>query len=185
MFFDYVWKDMLLGVEIDLPDNPVVSKFVYEYINTRDQAGPVYWDHTPEIPEQVSGQDEYYNHAFYPGWQHWGMGIGNPLLISPVYNTDGTLEFRHNRIKGHHFGWQGSPLPSLQYRVLLSLTRSWGSYPLPTPEVERNFNALLELTWSPARLNGWRGRLGIGADGGGLLGRSFGAMLTISKTGWL
>lgn len=185
MFFDYVWKDMLLGVEIDLPDNPVVSKFVYEYINTRDQAGPVYWDHTPEIPEQVSGQDEYYNHAFYPGWQHWGMGIGNPLLISPVYNTDGTLEFRHNRIKGHHFGWQGSPLPSLQYRVLLSLTRSWGSYPLPTPEVERNFNALLELTWSPAKLNGWRGRLGIGADGGGLLGRSFGAMLTISKTGWL
>ncbi|MCM1483831.1 MAG: capsule assembly Wzi family protein [Muribaculaceae bacterium] len=185
MFFDFVWKDMLLGLEVKLPRNPVISKFVYEYINTRDQAGPVYWDHTPEIPEQVSGADDYYHHALYPGWQHWGMGIGNPLLISPVYDNDGTLEFKHNRIKGHHFGWEGNPLPELRYRVLLSYTRSWGTYRVPTPEMEHNLNGLLEVTWTPERLRGWSGKLGIGADAGHLLGNSFGAMITISKTGWL
>lgn len=185
MFFDFLWRDMLLGVEAELPRNRFVSKFVYEYINTRDQSGPVYWDHTPEIPEQVSGTDNYYNHGFYPGWEHWGMGLGNPLLISPVYNTDGSLSFHHNRIKGHHIGFTGDPLDQLSYRVLLSYTRSWGTYGKPLPEIQRNYNALLELTWRPTFARGWKARLGLGADAGALLGRSFGAMLTITKTGWL
>lgn len=185
MFFDHAWKDMLLGTEINLPKNPVASTFVYEYLITKDQSGPVYWDHTPEIPEQVSGRDDYYNHYLYTGWQHWGMGQGNPLLISPIYNADGTLSFMHNRIKGHHFGWKGSPHPDIDYRVLMSYTRSWGSYSTPTPNVLHNFNALLEVTYHPHQFKGWKARLGLAADGGRLLGKSFGAMLTISKSGWL
>ena len=188
MFFDHAWKDMLLGVEVTVPKNPVVSKFVYEYINTKDQSGAVYWDHTPEIPAQISGRDNYYSHYLYTGWQTWGMGQGNPLLISPIYNTPGlfdSYDFLNNRIKGHHFGWEGSPLPGLDYRTLLTFTRSWGSYLEPAPRLRHNFNFLLEVSYSPARLPGWRGRLSLGADGGCLLGRSFGAMLTISKSGWL
>lgn len=185
MFFDYEWKDMLLGVEVDVPSNPVVSTFVYEYLNTKFQSGAVYWDHTPEIPEQVSGTDNYYNHYMYAGWEHWGMGIGNPLLASPIYNTDGSLGFKHNRVKSHHFGWKGSPLPGVDYRVLLSYTRSWGTYGVPLDDVEKNVNALFEVTWRPRNLKGWSGTLGLGADRGAMLGRSYGAMLTISKTGWL
>ncbi|MDE6333762.1 MAG: capsule assembly Wzi family protein, partial [Muribaculaceae bacterium] len=109
MFFDFKWRDMLLGLEIDLPDNRFASAIVYEYLYTKDQAGPVYWDHTPDIPEQVSGRDNYYNHSLYSGWEHWGMGLGNPLVISPIYNTDGSLMFKNNRIVAHHIGWKGSP----------------------------------------------------------------------------
>ena len=75
MFGEYGWKDCLAGGEITFPKNPVVSSFVYEYISTKDQSDSVYWDHTSEIPEQVSGTDNYYNHGIYTGWQHWGMGI--------------------------------------------------------------------------------------------------------------
>ena len=53
MFFDDV------GLEVTLPANPFVNKFVYEYLGFKDQSGPVYWDHTPSIPEQVSGTDNY------------------------------------------------------------------------------------------------------------------------------
>jgi len=185
LFFDYAWRDMLVGMEITLPKNRFVDKFVYEYINTKDQSGPVYWDHTPDIPEQVSGADNYYNHYIYGGWQHWGMGIGNPLIISPLFNTDGNMIFKYNRIKGHHFGLSGRPTDELCYKVLLSATRTWGSYGAPTPNILRNFNALLEVGYSPRKLSGWDFRLGLAADGGKMLGKSVGAMLTVRKTGWL
>lgn len=185
MFLQHAWRDMLLGVVVEFPKNPVIEKFVYEYLNTKDQSGAVYWDSKDEVKEQVSGRDNYYNHYLYPGWQHWGMGMGNPLVISPIYNNDGTLEFRHNRIKGHHFGWTGRPTDELGYKVLMSYTRSWGTYDDPTPRVLHNFTAMLETTYSPRRLAGWDFRLGLGLDGGNLLGNSVGAMLTIRKTGWL
>ena len=105
------------------------------------------------------------------------MGMGNPLIISPVYNA--------NRIKGHHFGFSGRPTAEIAYRALLSFTRSWGTYDNPTPTILHNVNALAEVTYSPRRLAGWDFRLGLGADGGDLLGKSFGAMLTIRKTGWI
>lgn len=185
MFLDYTWRDMLLGVEAHLPANRWVDAIVYEYLYTKDQAGPVYWDHTPEIPEQVSGRDQYYNHGIYTGWQHWGMGIGNPLLISPIYNEDGVITFKHNRIKGHHLGFEGSPMSMLRYRVLLSYTRSWGTYDRPTKRIERNLNSLVELTVAPPKLAGWSASLAIGSDGGSMLGPSFGAMLSIKKIGIL
>lgn len=188
MFFDHAWKDMLLGVEVEFPKNPFVKKFVYEYINTKDQSGSVYWDHTPEIPSQVSGADDYYSHELFTGWQTWGMGQGNPLIISPIYNTPGeyfSYSFFNNRIKGHHIGFEGSPIPDLDYRVLLTFTRSWGSYAFPARDIRHNFNGLLELDYHPHQLPGWNARLGLGIDGGKLLGNSFGAMLTISKSGWL
>jgi len=188
MFFDHAWKDMLLGVQVEFPKNPVISKFVYEYLNTKDQSGSVYWDKTDEVPSQISGRDNYYSHGLYTGWQTWGMGQGNPLLISPIYNIPGQIdsyEFMNNRIKGHHFGWSGTPHPDVDYRVLLTYTRSWGSYVYPAPSIRHNFNALLEMTYRPHQLPGWAARLGLAADGGRLLGKSFGAMLTISKSGWL
>lgn len=113
------------------------------------------------------------------------MGMGNPLLISPIYNADGSLAFMHNRVKGHHLGLKGSPLEGLDYRVMLSYTRSWGTYDTPTPSVMHNFNALVEMSYGPKSLEGWKVKLGLAADGGRLLGKSFGAMITISKSGWL
>lgn len=183
MFFDYQWKDGLWGVEVALPQNRFVSTVVYEYLYTKDQSGPVYWDHTDKIPEQISGRDNYYNHGIYTGWQHWGMGIGNPLIISPIYNSDGTIMFKNNRLISHHIGFMGNPFNELEYRVLMSYTRSWGTYNQPLDDVMRNVNGLFEVTYSPKKLPGTSGTLSFGIDEGGLLGKSTGVMLTLKKIG--
>lgn len=185
MFFDYVWHDGLLGTEVKLPKNPFVSKIVYEYFYTKDQAGPVYWDHTAEIPEQVSGLDNYYNHGLYGGWQTWGMGIGNPMLISPIWNDDHSISFKCNRVITHHMGISGDPAPQLSWRMLGSYTRGWGTYWQPYKCVRRNVNFLVEADWHPYSLKGWSGIIALGIDRGSMLGHNIGAMFTIRKTGIL
>lgn len=184
MTFEYGWKDGLWGIDVELPRNPVVSEVVYEYLRTKDQTGAVYNDKSPNLPEQVSGRDDYYNHMLYSGWQHWGMGIGNPLIISPIYNNDHLIRFSCNRIIAHHFAIAGQPSPSIDYRILASYSRNWGTYTRPTPEVLKNFNFLAEVTWHPRKLKGWYATVGFAADRGALLGKSFGGELVIGKTGY-
>ena len=113
------------------------------------------------------------------------MGIGNPLVISPVYNASHLLRFTCNRIRSHHWGIEGQPTTQLGYRALVTYTRGWGTYANPFLNVKKNFNVLAELTYSPAKLAGWSATLGIGADFGTILGRSYGASLSIKKTGLL
>lgn len=183
MFGEYGWKDGLVGVELTFPENPIISSFVYEYLGTKDQSGAVYWDHTPEIPEQISATDNYYNHGIYTGWQHWGQAIGNPLLISPIYNEDGSIQFKSTRVKAHHFGILGRPHADWQYRALFSFSRHWGTYTVPLYEVEKNANAMLEVTYKPHQWKGWEFSLAGAIDRGAMLGRSAGGMLTIKKRG--
>lgn len=185
MFFDYVWRDGLYGLDITLPKNPFISKLVYEYLSTKDQSGPVYWDHTPDIPEQVSGCDNYYNHSLYGGWFHWGQGIGNPLVVSPIWNVDHGLRFACNRVVAHHIGATGDPLSWLRWRVLASYTRGWGTYGSPYVDVKRSLNLLGEITYTPQQLNGWSATFSVGYDRGGIIGESKGLMLSIKKTGIL
>lgn len=184
LYIDYRWRDGLWGIEADFPDNRFVSAAVYEFLYMKDQSGPILWNYNDKIPCQVSGHDNYYNHYIYPGWQHWGMGIGNPLCLSPLFNNDGTMLLRSTRVIGHHLGFEGQPADEIQYKVLASYTRNWGTYWYPLPEVQNNFSALLEVTWKPARLKGWEGSLSVAGDTGSLLGNNFGVGIRIAKTGW-
>ncbi len=184
LFFDYPWKDGLYGVEARLPKNPFVSEILYEFLYMKDQAGPVYWDHIPSLDVQISGRDDYYNHYIYNGWEHWGMGIGNPLLISPIYNSDHHLYFYHTRVRAHHLGLTGDPTPQVSWRMLATYNQSWGTYDEPLKKVESDFSLLAEVKWHPRRLKGWEGSISFAFDAGSLLGHSYGAMLTISKTGF-
>ena len=185
MTFDYPWKDGLYGIQAKFPSNRWVSEAVYEFLYMKDQSGPVYWDHTPEINEQVSGRDNYYNHYIYNGWQNWGMTIGNPMLIGPIYNPGHNMYFRSTRMWGHHLGFKGQPLDELGYRIKAAVQKSWGTYDLPFPEPKTSFNLLAEINYTPKKLPGWRADFSFGMDAGSLLGNSYGVQLKISKTGWL
>lgn len=44
---------------------------------------------------------------------------------------------------------------------------------------------MAEVTYKPKKLKGWQADLAFGMDSGPLIGNSYGAMLKISKTGWL
>ncbi|MCP9612786.1 capsule assembly Wzi family protein [Coprobacter tertius] len=183
MFFEYAWKDCLTGVEITFPKNRVINNFVYEYLGSRDQSGPIYHDATPIIPDQVSALDNYYNHGIYTGWQHWGMGIGNALLTSPIYNKNGNIYFSNNRIKAHHIGICGTPFSGIDYRLLVTRSRNWGTYSIPFKEIRKNTSFLLELSYLPRNLTSWKFTASFAFDRGDLMGNNTGGMITICKTG--
>lgn len=185
LFFDYPWRDGLIGLQGIFPKNPVISEAVYEFLYMKDQGGPVYWDHTDKINYQISGRDGYYNNYIYNGWQNWGQAIGNPLLTSPLYNANHNLAFLSTRIIAHHLAWKGNPCDEVGYRIVLSHTRSWGTYDTPLPEPKSDFSWLAEVKYHPKKLKGWEASLSLAGDHGKLLGNSFGGMLTVSKTGWI
>lgn len=185
MTFDYPWKDGYWGVEGKLPKNPYVSEIVAEYLTTRDSSGPVYFDHNQNIPYQVSGTDGYYTHFMYQSWNNYGMTIGNPFLISPVYNSDHDIRIRHNRIRAWNVGLKGAPSQQVDWKLRMSGIRSWGSYSAPTATVLHDFSMLAEVKYHPLRLKGWEGSFSVAFDKGNLIGDSFGIGISIAKVGFI
>ena len=190
MFLQYGWLDGMVGVEATLPKNRFVDNIVYEYVKTTYQSGPIYHDHTPEINDQISGQDNYYNHNMYAGWQHWGQAIGNPLFTSPLYNHKADLFFTSNRFKAHHVGISGSPCNGLHYRLFYTHQRSLGTYSIPYDMARTNNSYMFEVGFSPLRIGkintkGWGLKTTFAFDRGDLLGNNTGFQLTISKVGLL
>lgn len=185
-YFLYALKDIQLGVEIRLVDAPWLNNILFEYFYSKYQSGPVYHDHDEVISDHIGGQDNFYNHSLYTGWQHWGQVIGNPLFLSPIYNSDQTIEVKNNRSNAFHFGFCGDPVPGLHYRVLGTYLKGWGTYNIPYTEPRKNFSLLSEITYTFAntsKLKGWSMRGALGMDFGKLLGDNYGVQLTFAKTG--
>jgi len=183
-YFVYDMRDALLGLELRLNRFRWMNKMVLEYIYTKYQSGPVYHDHTPSISHQISGQDDYYNHALFSGWQHWGQVIGNPLYRSPLYNDDNRVMVKDNRFVALHMALAGQPADCLSYRLMASWQRGFGTYKIPLPEPQENFSMLAELEYTPVKLKalrGWSLRCAMGIDRGKLLGDNLGCQLTVGR----
>lgn len=186
MFWQYGrWKDGQLGFEVTLPRNRWVTAIVWEALSTKDQTGPILYDGVGGSFKdlQMSGGDNYYNNGEYKGWQHWGEGMGNPLLPGILYNTDGSNYFKSNRVRAHHVGLNGQPANEWGYRILASFARHWGTYVAPLDKQRKQFSSLCEVTYTPNWTRGWSLAAGIGLDRGNYLGNSTGGIITIKKTG--
>lgn len=186
--FVYDLKDFMLGAELKLKRVLWLTDVVVEYMTTRYQSGGVYHDHTPSNSVQITGRDDYYNHEQFVGWQHWGMVMGNPLYMSPLYNSDGDLHVRNNRFKAWHLGLGGQPTKELSYRLLATWQKGWGSYYHVFPDPKESVCLMLEAAYRFAphsRGNVWNLKLALGMDRGQLYGNNTGAQLTISRMGQL
>lgn len=183
------WKDMLLGLEVNLPENRYVSSFVYEHLATMNQSGPIYHDATPEVPYQISASDAYYNNHIYGSWQHGGFVMGNPLIMSPIYNNylgcEGSLRNYFNRVNAHHLGVKGNPAPFLSWRMLYTYEKNLGSYDKPVVDPLKGHFLLLEATYKHKKLRGWSFSGAYGLNHGNLLGNANSAMLTVAFDGWI
>lgn len=183
------WKDMILGVEVNLPENRYVSNIVYEHIGTMNQSGPIYHDATPENPQQISACDSYYNNHIYGAWQHGGFVMGNPLILSPMYNgyhgMVGSLNNKFNRLNAHHIGLKGNPTPYLSWRAIYTYEKNFGCYEKPVIDPLKGNFLLLEATYKPKKLRGWGFAAAYGHNDGNLLGKANSAMLTVSFDGWI
>lgn len=186
MFMEYgLWKDGQIGIELTLPSNLWINKILWEGLNTTDQTGPILYDGIAGSFSdiQISGGDNYFNNGQYMAWQHWGMGMTNPLIPGPIYNTDGKIIFRSSRVKANHIGIYGHPEKRWDYRLLASYVKHWGTYPLPLNQIKKQFSGMVEMTYTPSNLKGWSLSLAIAIDRGNFLGNSNGGMISLKKVG--
>ncbi len=177
----YDIKDMMLGMELTFKYNRFIRSMLLEYLYTKYQSGPIYHDHTQTIADHIGGRDNYYNHNFNTGWQHWGQVMGNPLFLSPIHNSDGRIEVENNRFVALHFGVSGEPSERWWYRLLGTWQEGLGTYDRPYLKARHNISLMLE---SGIVLNhGWRLKGAFGMDAGSLLGHNYGGQITLSKSG--
>ncbi len=180
----YPWRDMKIGIRVTNKSSfaSFINAIQYEYISTYDQSGALYHDPSKNFNEQMDGVDNYYNHGIYPGWHHWGMGIGSPLVISPTYNKDGSLAFRSNRLIAHNIGLNGkiSKQIPIAYRLQYTYSENWGTYLNPLPEKGYTTSLLGEFVIAPDNKN-WAGALSIAYDNSNYIGNSFGAMISVTR----
>ena len=185
----YSLKDMMLGMELKLKGNRLyVNDIVFEYLYSKYQSGPIYHDRNVNISDHIGGNDNYYNHSIFTGWQHWGQVMGNPLYTSPIYNGDGTIEVKNNRFYAFHLGIGGEPSYDLSYRLLATYQRGFGQYNNPYPDPRDNISVMAEALYTFAegtRLDGWSVKAAFGMDKGQLLGDNYGVQLTVTKRGLL
>ncbi len=184
MGWDFAWKDFLWGAEVNLPKNPFVSTIVAEHMRTTDQSGPVLTAYGDKV-HNIGGQDNYYNHNIYGSYQHAGFVMGSPLLLSPIYNNDGRIVCRDNRITAWHLGIKGEPVQDVSYRILFTHEKSLGNFNLPHDNPNKGDFLLVETTYKPQQLKGFAFTASYGMNHGELLGNTHGGMLTVSYNGWI
>jgi hypothetical protein len=181
-------NDGLWGLQVDLKTFTWIRKVVIECLETRNQTGPFHFiefDHDLH-PGIGGGADNYYNNGEYTtGVSYFNRGLGSPLLPSPEYNTGGSLGFKNTRISARHMGLEGSITSRIDYRILLTDIRSWGSHYAPFLKTKDSTSGLLELSYRHPKLSGWLFTGSLAADKGAVYTKSIGFGLTVSKRGLL
>ena len=124
---------------------------VFEYFQSTNQSGPLHWDRgdypepiRDQITNKVTGNDNYYNHLFYTTYSHYGMTPGNALILSPIYNKNGSLSVLDNRVKAWHLGVNGEITDRISYLVKGSYREGWGTYFVPLSSKHHSFDAMLQ-----------------------------------------
>lgn len=175
--------DGIYGLEFNLNRKAPISTILFEYIHTKNQSGPFLWDESNEIPIQVSAGDNYYNQVDYVSLTHYGHVLGNPLLTSSIYNNGQTLLVLNTRISAFHGGISGYISNNLQYRTLLTYSRSWGTPLLPSTHIRNQFSGLLEASYTPPKLDGWFFSGAIAYDDAkSMVGDNWGLQFKIAKS---
>lgn len=180
--FDGLW-----GLEYRAARPGIISGVVVEYIDLTNQGGPIHWaprDHngTP-LTNQATGADDYYNNYAFNGYHALGMSIGSPFVQSPIYNTDGYTRYADNMMRGAHVGIMGKLTSELDYRLMASHRKSWGTHLIPRIKPVEVTSFMLEATYSPRRISGLGIKAQLAMDRGSLTGNNTGALVSITYNG--
>ena len=179
--------DGVYGIEYSSESRSAVSGAVFEYIDFRNQSGPLHYAAGMVTGAaglgSATGADDYYNNFQYNGYMHHGMAIGSPFIKSTIYNTDGYMRIADNRIVGFHFGLSGYLSQKVDYRALFSYRRSLGTPIVPAVERRTDTSMLLEANCRDIFTSGLSLNAKIAFDSGTLYGDNFGAMIGINYSG--
>lgn len=196
-YFSWLWEDGsgigkmngmdgLWGLEyIAAKSDAPISGAVLEAMTYMNQGGPIHYspsDYTnPTLTgKKAEGADNYYNNHQYNGYALYGMAIGSPMFISPIYNTNGqTTRFLNNRFWGIHAAVEGQMAPRVRYRAMASFRRFFGMPSIPVITPTHNVSAFFEAQWLVGQLPGLQLAAQLAADyGTSPYGKTFGAMLS-------
>lgn len=180
LFFKSV-PDGLYGIELNLKKKGWITGVLFEYLHTKNQSGPFLWDKSEEIPVQVSGGDNYYNHIDYISLSNYGFVMGNPLLTSPIYNNGSSLTVFNTRLSSFHGGITGYINNNLKYRSLFTYSQSWGTPLIPSRSIRNQFSTMLEATYSNDKLSGWLFSGAFSYDKSDMVGDNAGVQFKVSK----
>lgn len=172
--------DGLWGIEFNANRRQAINGLVLEYFQSTHQSGPMHGVDF-SVVDKTGGADDYYNHYAYPGWSHWGMSIGTPLIASPIYNDNGNLAFLYNRVKAIHLGWKGDIAQEWSYRAKLTFNRTWGTPFKPSIDILDNFSTFVEVKYLPQKWINWSLLASMGFDIGDLYGDNLGFQIKIRK----
>lgn len=173
--------DGLYGVEVNLTKKGWVTEFLFEYLRTKNQSGIFLWDKSEEIPVQISGGDNYYNHIDYISLSNYGFVMGNPLLTSPVYNNERSLTVYNNRLSSFHGGIAGYICSNLKYRALFTYSQSWGTPLIPSRNTRNQFSTMFEATYRSSKVRGWLLSGAFAFDKSEMIGDNLGVQFKLSK----
>lgn len=180
--------DGLWGLEYNFANGDIVDAVVLEYLDFTNQSGPIH--RTPgdtpgtTLTTETNGGDNYFNNDFYGAYANYGMAIGSPFLVAPIYNLDGDATFAHNRARGFHAAARGHIGSDIRWRAMVGYSLAGGSGRLPAAHKLHCTSAMLEAKWTPvSSIPGLELKAQAALDAGNLRGNNFGACVGISYSG--
>lgn len=167
--------DGLWSLEYKRSEPALISGALFEYFQSTDQTGPIYWlpsydGQETNIKHEANGKDNYYNHLIYQSWSHFGRNLGNPLIPSPVIIDGKILNTNCNRIKSCNISLNGFLSKKWSHRIALTYMKGWGTYDTPFIKAKNNISGLLEMIYSPLKIKTLQFRACVGFDFGDIYG---------------
>lgn len=200
-YFQWPWEDGsgigrrngwdgLWGFEWQAPDpRGHITGAVVEYIDMTNQSGPQHYA-PGDFPgntviSESTGADDYYNSQYYNAYAHYGMSIGSPMPMAPLFNLDGYPAYVANRMRGFHAAAEGNIVPGLSWRLKGGYRVGYGNGRVILPHNIHSTSVAVDLRWQIPAIDG----LAIGGtfalDCGTMPGNSVGGLVTLSYSGLL
>ena len=133
---------------------------------------------------EATGGDDYYNNETFGAFSNYGMSIGTPFAVSPMYNLNGYPMYAHNRTRGIHMAVRGCIGSDWDYSVKYSWQEAWGTGRIPSTHALINNSMMVTAGWDAHSLaKGLKINARVAMDAGRLRGNSFGTMVSISYSG--
>lgn len=180
--------DGLWGLYYNTPSRSIISGAAIEYLDFRNQSGPIHWA-PGDIPgtsivTEATGADDYYNNAYYGAFSNYGLSIGTPFLVSPLYNINGFPLYAHSRARGIHAAVTGNIGTDWDYTVKYSWQQAWGSGLIPTAAPLHDNSMMVGATWNAHTVaEGLRIDARAAFDAGDLRGDNFGFLIGVTYSG--
>lgn len=182
--------DGLYGLQFSFGHRGWLNSVVAEYLDFRNQSGPLHFapnDHiNPSISSEATGGDNYYNNDSFGPYAYYGLSIGSPMVMSPIYNENGFPQFIYNRMQGAHLALTGSPTSNISYKLMGGWQKGYAMGRVPLPKAKTTCSAMVEVDWNAERLlPGLSIDCKVAIDRGDLRGDNFGVALAVRYSGYL